>query len=89
MKCDNCPKPAVWIFDDRGAANQHFCESCLPWFLTERAKTGRLTKVQAPAAVPVVEPVVEEPVVEPEPVMEVAEPIRPVPAPPKKAVAKK
>lgn len=63
MKCANCKKEAVWIFDDRGAANQFFCDADLPWFLRNRAKTGMLKKVAEPAAVePVV--VVEPPVVE-------------------------
>jgi predicted ATPase len=49
MTCDNCANSAVWVFDDRGAGVQHFCKTCLPWFLTERARNGSLKKVEAPA----------------------------------------
>lgn len=47
MKCVNCPAPAKWIFDDRGAAVQYFCEAHIPWFLKDRAKAGALKTVQA------------------------------------------
>lgn len=55
MKCANCDKDAIWIFDDRGAANQFFCDADLPWFLKNRAKTGSLKKVNVAAAPQVVE----------------------------------
>lgn len=57
MKCVNCDSDAKWVFDDRGAAVQHFCDAHLPWFLKDRAKAGALKTVQTE----VVEEVVEAP----------------------------
>jgi hypothetical protein len=82
MTCDNCANPAVWVFDDRGAAVQHFCKACLPWFLTERAMNGSLKKVEAKVpAKPIAEP--ESADAPEEPAQEapiVAEPVKKAPA---------
>jgi hypothetical protein len=55
MKCDNCFNEAQYTHADPGVNAAHYCRTCLPEWLHDRAHAGHF---------PLVNPIVEEPVVE-------------------------
>lgn len=42
VKCSNCSKDAQYTQNDTGWSIAHFCASCLPSSLQDRAKSGQL-----------------------------------------------
>lgn len=79
MKCSNCDKPALWVYESAASDDLPFCEDHLPRFLRGQAASGGLRKTEEYARVqaevlsslapeePVIEEVVEEVVEEPVP----------------------
>ena len=62
MKCDNCPNDAAYTHAEPGLSPAHYCVTCLPQWLHDRANSGHF-----PLMIPVVETteaVVEEAVEE-------------------------
>lgn len=88
MKCANCDKNAIWVYDVPSQNTVAFCDADLPSFLRVQAKSGQLAttdeyaKVAAEVAEALAPPVVE-PVVEVEPVADAG-----VTSAPKKRAAK-
>lgn len=83
MKCSNCDKPALWVYESAASDDLPFCEDHLPRFLRGQVTSGGLRKTEEYARVQAEvlsslapeEPVVEEAVE----VVEVVE--EPAPAP--------
>lgn len=86
MKCANCSAGAVFTVTNPASRPVHYCNSCLPKHLRDRANAGHFP-LQAPLPVtveeptpkkgkkksePIEEPVAEDPVIE-EPSEEVSE----------------
>lgn len=46
MKCDNCDKSADYTCADPGVSPAHYCASCLPVWLRDRAAAGHFPLVQ-------------------------------------------
>jgi hypothetical protein len=40
LKCDNCANPAQYTAADPGVNPAHYCTSCLPHWLRDRAEAG-------------------------------------------------
>ena len=47
MKCDNCSKDAIYLYDPRPLAASAYCNSHLPSFLRHAAKVGALQTLPA------------------------------------------
>ena len=77
LKCDNCERPACYTTADPGVNPAHYCSSCLPHWLHQRAQSGHFPLMDVFDQTPKEEPKVEEPKVEAE-----------APKPKKKASAK-
>lgn len=45
VKCDNCTNPAAYTQADPGVNPANYCQSCLPYWLHERAQAGHFPLV--------------------------------------------
>jgi hypothetical protein len=52
MKCDNCSNDAVYTHAEPGVSSAHYCNNCLPHWLSERAIAGHF---------PLLTPAVDDP----------------------------
>jgi len=59
IKCDNCSNPASYTTADPGVNPAHYCTSCLPAWLYDRANAGHFPLMET-----IEESIVETPVEE-------------------------
>jgi hypothetical protein len=45
IKCDNCERPACYTTADPGVSAAHYCSTCLPHWLHDRAQAGHFPLV--------------------------------------------
>lgn len=80
MKCANCPRPAVYLYNTSPTNELAYCDRCLPRFLYPYRDANQLRKAEPP---------LPKQVVETPPTVEVVdEPEEPVVAPPAKKTSK-
>lgn len=63
IKCDNCSNSASYTTADPGVNPAHYCTSCLPAWLHDRANAGHfplMETIEAPTVETPVETIVEE-----------------------------
>lgn len=47
MQCDNCQRPAIYVYAPRMVTPAHYCERHLPSFLRKQTRSGVLQTTEA------------------------------------------